>query len=138
MFLYRQLGFQIRSRSVIAAGATFKGTNVVIGDDVFINHQVYVDRGSLSIGDKVSIGPRTTFLTQNHELGDQVQRAGTHVRQDIVVGSGTWIGACVTVLGGVRIGTGAVIAAGAVVTRDCDANALYAGVPARKIKELPS
>jgi maltose O-acetyltransferase len=54
----------------------------------------------------------------------------------IVIKSGTWIGARVIVLPGVTIGAGCIIAAGAVVTRNCEPNWLYAGVPARKSKQL--
>ncbi|WP_372495087.1 acyltransferase [Nocardioides pinisoli] len=51
--------------------------------------------------------------------------------------NGAWIGAAVTVLPGVTIGPGCVVAAGSVVTADCQANGLYAGVPARRIRDLP-
>lgn len=49
---------------------------------------------------------------------------------------GCWLGGNVTVLPGVTIGRGCVIAAGAVVTKSCDPNGLYAGVPARRIRDL--
>ena len=56
--------------------------------------------------------------------------------ESIVVGDGVWIGARATILPGVQIGDGAVVAAGAVVTRDVAANSLVAGVPAKTIREL--
>jgi maltose O-acetyltransferase len=54
----------------------------------------------------------------------------------VSVGNGSWLGTGVTVLPGVTIGEGCVIAAGAVVTADCAPDGLYAGVPARRIRDL--
>lgn len=54
----------------------------------------------------------------------------------VVIGNGVWIGANVTILGGVNIGDGAVVAAGAVVTKDVPAKTLVGGVPAKIIKQL--
>lgn len=54
----------------------------------------------------------------------------------VVIGNGVWIGANVTILGGVNIGDGAVVAAGAVVTKDVPAKTLVGGVPAKVIKQL--
>jgi len=72
----------------------------------------------------------------NHVIRDSKQRAGKNVYSDINVGTGVWIGAKVTVLPGVTIGNGCVIAAGSVVTFDCEDNCLYAGNPARKKRLL--
>jgi maltose O-acetyltransferase len=109
---------------------------VSIGPGTFINHGLYVDRGPLTIGANVSIGPRVSFLTRNHEVSDSAKRAGKHVDQSIEVGAGCWIGANVTVLGGVSIASGCVVAAGAVVTRSTEPNGLYAGVPCRLVRHL--
>lgn len=76
------------------------------------------------------------FICVNHVIGDSKQRAGKNVYSDINVGTGVWIGAKVTVLPGVTIGNGCVIAAGSVVTFDCEDNCLYAGNPARKKRLL--
>jgi maltose O-acetyltransferase len=76
------------------------------------------------------------FATRNHQLSNSIQRAGENVDEPIRVGSGTWIGAGTTILGNVVVASGCVIAAGSVVTKDTEENGLYAGVPARRIKDL--
>lgn len=108
---------------------------VSIGDCTFLNRDVYV-RSRTLIGRNVAVGPFARFVTDTHDLGPSSRRAGTSRFEDIVVEDGVWIGAAATILGGVRIGRGSVVAAGAVVTKDVPANVLVGGVPARLIKYL--
>jgi maltose O-acetyltransferase len=77
------------------------------------------------------------FCTSTHIMGPATERAGRVHPQPITVGDGCWIGARSVILPGVTIGDGCVIAAGAVVNKDCAANGMYAGVPARRVKDLP-
>ena len=70
-------------------------------------------------------------------MGTESQRAGKHIYHDIVVEDGAWIGASCTILPNVTIANGCVIAAGSVVTKSTEPNGLYAGVPAKRIKDLP-
>lgn len=88
------------------------------------------------IKDSCDIGPSVEFVTGGHETGTALRRAGEGTAKAIVVESGCWIGARALILGGVTIGTGSIIAAGAVVTRDVPPNTLVAGVPARMKREL--
>lgn len=108
---------------------------VTIGDEVFINRDAYIRPGTI-IGDRVNLGPFVRLITDTHEIGPEARRAGAVRHDPIRIGNGAWIGASVTVLGGVSIGEGAVVAAGAVVTEDVPANTLVGGVPARIIREL--
>lgn len=111
---------------------------LVLGDDVFINRGFYSGAaGDVSIGDQTQIADHVRFLVGTHELGDHRRRAGTGVWRPIIVGSGCWIGSGAAILGGVVIGDGCVVAAGAVVTKDCQPDGLYAGVPARRVRDLP-
>ncbi len=77
-----------------------------------------------------------SFIGITHEIGSAQSRAGADVSYPIKVGNGCWIGARSTILPGVTVGDGCIIAAGSVVNKDCEPNSLYAGVPARKIKDL--
>lgn len=106
------------------------------GEGCFINHGVYVDRGELTLGTQVYVGPRVMFATRNHQIGESHKRAGDNIDQPINVGSGTWIGANATILGGVTIASGCIIAAGAVVTKNTARDGLYAGVPAVRLRNL--
>lgn len=63
-------------------------------------------------------------------------RAPEKISKPITIGNGCWIGANSIVLPGVNIGNGTIVAAGFVVIQDCEENSLYAGVPAKKIKQL--
>jgi len=69
-------------------------------------------------------------------MGPSRQRAGENIEAPIVIGDGSWLGQNVSVIAGVTIGAGCMIAAGAGVGSDCEPNGLYAGVPARRIKNL--
>lgn len=79
---------------------------------------------------------QVSFVNSTHDIGDSEMRGGRVKSQPIVVEDGCWICSRVTILPGVTIGKGCVIAAGAVVTKDCLPNGLYAGVPAKRIKDL--
>lgn len=112
--------------------------DVQVGRGCFINEQVYLDRGGITLGENVYIGPRAVVITAKHPVGGPELRAAPGAPVPVSIGDGTWIGANATILPGVTIGPGCVIAAGAVVTRDCAPNGLYGGVPARRIKDLPT
>jgi maltose O-acetyltransferase len=112
-------------------------TNLSIGRDTFINYGCMLDgTGRIDVGSRCDIGMQTLFVTSSHILGSSDRRAGALTTGSIEIGDGTWIGARAVILPGVKIGEGAVVAAGAVVTRDCEGGWLHAGTPARKIRLL--
>lgn len=88
------------------------------------------------IGDRCDIGPGAMFVTGTHELGRAERRAGRGCAHAVVVGDGCWIGARALFLAGSGVGSGCVVAGGAVVTRLFPENVLVAGVPARVVREL--
>lgn len=106
-----------------------------IGAGCWVNRDIFIDRAA-QIGDRVYLGPRVTLCTASHEMGPSRQRAGKNIEAPIVIGDGSWLGQNVSVIAGVTIGAGCMIAAGAVAVSDCEPNGLYAGVPARRIKKL--
>ncbi len=112
------------------------GKNLKIGKRVFFNSGCrFQDQGGITIGDGALIGHNVVLATVNHDLDPA--RRGDNLPAPIVIGKDVWIGANATVLPGVTVGDGSVIAAGAVVTRDVPANTIVAGVPAHVVKEVP-
>ncbi|XHX79376.1 MAG: acyltransferase [Stenomitos frigidus ULC029] len=114
---------------------TYGGT-ITIGDSCFINSfTVLYGHGDLSIGNGVLIGPQVTIVPANYGYQDRTVpfRQQTPSMKGITIEDNVWIGAGVTILDGCRIGRGAVIGAGAVVTKDVEPDAIVGGVPAKKI-----
>ena len=99
---------------------------------IFYTHS----QARIYIGKCCDIGPGVEFIPGGHAIGNSNRRAGEGTANDIEVGDGCWIGAKSTILGGVSIGAGSVIAAGSVVTRNIPANVLVAGVPAQIKRKL--
>jgi len=121
---------------IIPPFSTDCGLNITVGNNVFINQGChFMDMGGISIGDDVMIGPKVNLVSAGHPT-DPTQRRNGIVKKPIVIGNNVWIGAAATILPGVTIGDNAVIAAGAVVSRDVPASTVAAGVPARVLKRL--
>lgn len=132
----------------------FKGTTLINGNCYFnadgglievddwtaFNQGVHLNAscgGIIRIGKKCPIGPGVVMRTANHRFWDSdryIQDQGHEVKH-IIIEDDCWIGANVIILGGVTIGTGSVIGAGAVVTTDITAYSVAVGVPARVIKK---
>ena len=111
------------------------GKNITVGKNVFINSGCcFQDQGGIIIGDGVQIGHQVVFATINH--GISPEKRGDHHFKPVRVGNRVWIGAHATILPGVTIGDGAIVAAGAVVTKDVPANTIVGGVPAKVIKAI--
>jgi len=108
------------------------GRKVFLGERNVINFGCLFDGRKFQIrtGSNVSIGPEATILTLGHDPRSATfeDRGG-----DVLIGDRVWIGYRAIVLPGVTIGEGAVVGAGAVVTRDVEPYAIVAGNPARKI-----
>lgn len=108
-----------------------------IGNDTLITGPLRIDLAAeVRIGDRVRIGQDVLLLTNDHDIGETQQRCGVLVARPIHIGDGAWLASRCIVLPGVSIGAGAVVAAGAVVTRDVPPDTLVAGVPARVVRSL--
>lgn len=108
-----------------------------LGAGTFVNHGCYfMDGGGITIGENCFIGPFSGFYTANHAMDYQRRNQGLEVAKPITVGDNCWFGANCSVMPGVTIGSGCVIAAGSVVTRDIPDNSLAAGVPAVVKKKI--
>lgn len=113
--------------------------SIVIGDQVSLNANVILNAavgGQIHIGNQVLIGPGVLMRTSNHVFSRTdvpISQQG-HIPGKIVINDGVWIGGNVTILGDVAIGVGAIVAAGAVVTRDVASYAIVGGIPATFLK----
>lgn len=111
------------------------GINIKLGKNVFINSGCcFQDHAGIEIGDGTLIGHQVVIATLNHAQ-DPLSRADMFPKP-VKIGKNVWIGAHATILPGVTIGDNAIIAAGAVVTKDVEKNAVAGGVPAKKIKDI--
>ena len=131
-------GYNITSSARIVSSAKFIGAfDLSIGADTFIGHEVLVAGGNctISIGDACDLAPRVSLIAGTHEIDmTGTHTAGKGYSLDIIVEDGVWIGACVTVLGGVRIGKKSVIAAGSIVIHDIPPFSIAAGIPCKVVK----
>lgn len=111
------------------------GKPVTIGKGCFIQQCcTFFGRGGITIGDNVFIGPKVNLITINHDVNPD-NRSATY-RRPIVIEDKVWIGINSTILPGVRIGYGAIVGAGSVVTKDVPAMTVVAGNPAKIIKTI--
>lgn len=136
--LLSQLGLEIETEWVLP-GCYFFSSDVSIGANTWINHRCYFDsRAPIRIGNGCDVAMEVMFCTSSHEPGPPTKRAGAAYNDPIVVEDGCWLGTRSVVLPGVTIGEGCVIGSGAVVRADCEPHGFYAGVPARRIRDLPA
>lgn len=111
------------------------GKNITIGKDVFINSGCHFqDQGGITIGDGSLIGHNVVLATINHDLNPKNDRKNHYA--PIKIGAHVWIGSNATVLPGVSIGDWAVVAAGAVVTKDVPPYTVVGGLPAKVLKTI--
>ena len=113
------------------------GKNITVGENVFFNACCqFQDHGGVTIGNGCLIGHNVVFATLDHDFNPAKRSWMTPA--PIVVGNNVWIGSHATILKGVTIGDGAIVAAGAVVTKDVPANTIVGGVPAKPIRKIES
>jgi len=141
--LMRQAGVQIGRSSLIQGSMHITGSGenpchqISIGYYSLISGELHCDVGApIRIGDRVRIGHQVSLLTVDHQVGPSEMRSGKTKCGPIEIGDGAWIASRVVVLPGVRIGAGAIVAAGSVVTRDVPDHTLVVGVPARVVRNL--
>ncbi len=140
-------GIEIGARSIVMHGAVlhvynFRGlphSGIKIGTDSLVGEYTVIrGQGGVTIGDRVYTSPFTQIIAVNHVFDDPtrpfVEQGIT--AKGIVIEDDVWIGASAIITDGVRLGKGAVIAAGAVVTADVLPHTVVAGVPAKIIREI--
>ena len=131
------LGNDFAHRARIRAGTLVTGSRLSLGTDTFVNGGCLIDTtAAVAVGDEVRIAHRVQILTADHLPGTGRRRAGAMTSAPVEIGDGAWIGAGAILLPGARVGPGCVVAAGSVVRGTLDADGLYGGVPARRIRDL--
>jgi serine acetyltransferase len=137
-------GVSIGHGTVLVAtseGAADKKCSLVISSGSVINEycNIRASGGNIFIGKNTLIAQFVSVIATNHTFKkgqDTKFLPWDQTRKDVVIGDNVWIGAGAIILPGVRIGHGAVVAAGSVVTKDVEPCSIYAGVPAKFIKYI--
>ena len=142
-YILRQLGFQVGRGTMIwdtplLIGGKNLHTNIRIGDFCLISVGSYWDLAApIRLGNFVGVSPETMLLTGTHRIHNPKNRVGGLEARPVIICDGVWLGARCIVLPGVTVSEGAVVGAGAIVTKDVPAHTMVAGVPAKFIRELP-
>jgi acetyltransferase-like isoleucine patch superfamily enzyme len=114
-----------------------KGTGIIIGNRTGISARAYLaGQGGITIGDDVIMGPNVQIFSENHAYADlnvPIKQQGV-IKQAVKIGNNCWIGGGATILAGVILGDGCVVAAGSVVNKSFPENTVVGGIPAKAIK----
>lgn len=131
-FFYGLAGIKIGKGSVIHMGARFfLPKNIQIGEGSLIGDHIFLDgRAKLKIGNNVDIASQVMIYNSEHDLMDETMKA---IEEPVEIGDYVFIGPRAIILPSVKIGKGAVVAAGAVVTKDVPELTIVGGVPAKEI-----
>jgi maltose O-acetyltransferase len=134
--LLRAYGLDTRAWN-IRERCFFGGPNISIGRGSFVNQGCVFDNlGEIRIGARCAIGMEVLFAASTHRIGPAEMRAGEPFGESIVVEDGCWIGSRSVLLPGTHVSAGTIVAAGSVVRGVLEANSLYAGAPATKVRDL--
>lgn len=112
------------------------GYNIHVGENFYAGFNCTIlDIAKVTIGDNCLIAPNVGIYTAGHNISP-INRNKTGFGKPITIGDNVWIGGHSVILGGIKIGDNSIIAAGSVVVKDVPKNTIYAGNPAKKIKEI--
>ncbi len=112
------------------------GYNIHVGENFYAGFNCTIlDMAEVRIGDNCLIAPNVGIYTAGHNL-NPIDRHKTGYAKSITIGNNVWIGGHCAIIGGIKIGDNSIIAAGSVVTKDVPENTVFAGNPAKKIKDI--
>jgi putative colanic acid biosynthesis acetyltransferase WcaF len=140
-YLMRLAGIKIGENSRVCSSVTISGNGTIeIGDNVWIGPQVFLSAStpaSIKIASHCGIAPQTYIATGTHEIDyEGLSSLGPGLNLDVIIEEGAWIGPKVAILPGLTIGKKAIVAAGAVVSKDVAEKTMVGGVPAKFMKNI--
>ena len=113
------------------------GFNLYFHGMAYVNYNaVFLDTSPIHIGNNAFIAPGAVLSCAGHSIDKEQRARGISTSAPITLEDDVWLGARVTVIGGVTIGKGSVIGAGSVVTKDIPAGVVAAGIPCRVIRKI--
>lgn len=135
--LYRGIfNMDMTEHTVVYGGSEFRSPwNIHLGKCTINNRCLFDGRSGITVADDVVFGVGVHLWTEEHAVNDPEFRVLEENRRPIVIERHAWICSDSTILPGVHVGEGAVVASRACVTKDCEPFGIYAGVPAHKIGE---
>lgn len=143
-FFYRLFGMKLGKGSTIhMMGRIYDPRNIIIGEDTLIGEKVTLDgrkqlthsHGGLVIGSHVDVASEVMIWTSEHDIESDEMKA---IEEKVVIEDYVFIGPRSIILPGIKIGKGAVIAAGSVVSKDVASKSIVAGIPAKEIGKRTS
>ncbi|MGG3445508.1 acyltransferase [Bacillus nitratireducens] len=132
--IFRSIGENVNVRNNIGFA---NGKNITIGNNSGIGERAFLqDVDEIIIGNDVLMAPEVLIYTANHQhkRDELIRKQGMYTKK-VIIEDDVWIGTRVIILPGVKIGRGAVIAAGAVVNKDVEPYSIVGGIPAKKISQ---
>jgi maltose O-acetyltransferase len=134
--LYRAMGAELESAPGASFGFMGDPHNLRVAENVYFNQRVFVDAlGPVSVGAGSAFGMEVMILTSHHPVDADGRWQADAVGLPVSVGERVWVGARAVLLPGAVIESDVIVAGGAVVAGRCRAGGLYAGVPARRIRD---
>ena len=113
------------------------GYNITVGKNFYCNHNLIIlDEAKVNIGDNVFFAPHCCVATAGHPIDAEQRETGLEIALPVTIGNDVWIGANVTILPGVNIGSNVVIGAGSLVNKDIPSNVVAAGNPCKVIRNI--
>ena len=115
----------------------YRPKKISMGDNVHVGANcLFSGQGGINIGNNISFGPQVIIWSANHnfEAPERLPYDDGHICKEVNIEDNTWIGARVTIIPGIRIGEGAVVGMGSVVTKDIPSGAVVGGNPIKILK----
>ncbi len=137
LFFFKKLNFHSKGENCIIKKGTFnRSEKIILGNNIYIGPGAYWDAlGEVIIEDNVIIGPRSTIWSYNHNYNSDkyLPYDEKDILKKVHIEKNVWIGFGVIIAPGVRIGEGAIVAIGSVVTKNVPALTIVGGNPAKEI-----